>query len=525
MAQTTMTPIPVIDLFAGPGGLSEGFASVRTLANESVFDVRLSIEKDPVAHRTLALRAFFRSFENRVPDAYYDYMRGEITGDELWQSPRFADSAELALAEAHCMQLGKRDDSDVSRQVKHALKGAGKWILIGGPPCQAYSLVGRSRMKSSGPRKFEKDERHYLYKAYLKVIAEHAPSLFVMENVKGLLSSTIGGRRIFEQIIEDLSRPNGGSLKYRVIPLAASVANDLAPERFVVRAERHGVPQARHRVILCGVREDIAGQPKPLPETAHRISVNAAIGDLPSIRSVLSRETDSHEQWLEALASACARVKRAGRRFADMAEEMENSLRVSRRISSNGGRFVSFSSRQEASSNLLSWLRDPRIGGVTAHEARSHMRSDLERYFFAASFAAVRGLSPKLKDFPTTFLPDHRNVGKDGSAPFEDRFRVQLFDRPASTVVSHIAKDGHYFIHPHPAECRSLTVREAARLQTFPDNYHFEGNRTQQFVQVGNAVPPYLARQLAQSISRFLAPELVDASSPRLGSRAAFRHR
>jgi DNA (cytosine-5)-methyltransferase 1 len=165
---------------------------------------------------------------------------------------------------------------------------------------------------------------------------------------------------------------------------------------------------------------------------------------------------------------------------------------------------------------LHKWLTDRRIGGVVQHESRTHMCSDLGRYLFAAATALRTGRSPKLTDWPKLLLPDHRNVqslGDDSQEGiFVDRFKVQLWDRPSSTVTSHISKDGHYFIHPDPRQCRSLTVREAARLQTFPDNYFFCGNRTQQYQQVGNAVPPFLALQMAKVIADYLPDATAEAS-------------
>jgi DNA (cytosine-5)-methyltransferase 1 len=146
---------------------------------------------------------------------------------------------------------------------------------------------------------------------------------------------------------------------------------------------------------------------------------------------------------------------------------------------------------------------NPKLDGFTHHETRSHMRSDIHRYLFASSFAKAANTSPKLPDFPPNLLPNHENA-TDDDAPFTDRFRVQLPDGSSSTVVSHIAKDGHHFIHYDPSQCRSLTVREAARLQTFPDDYFFEGTRTQQYTQVGNAVPPWLARKIATVVLNFL---------------------
>lgn len=367
-------------------------------------------------------------------------------------------------------------------------------------------------MRSSDPKLFEKDERHFLYREYLRIIAEHAPPVFVMENVKGILSSTVHGRLIFSQILADLSRPNGGSLRYRVVPLSCpqdSVQSN--PEDFVIRCERYGIPQARHRVILCGIREDLTGSPDHLIQNDECPSIEDALSDLPPIRSRISKEEDSHQRWVGILEEACRMMGgRAGGSYHDVGRAMAANLARARKMSDLGGPYMPYRparGRPYAIRKLLrQWYRDPRLEGVTGHESRPHMRSDLQRYFFAASFALARGnVSPKLRDFPRFLLPKHRNARKMSTdTPFVDRFRVQVFGRPSTTVTSHIAKDGHYYIHPDPAQCRSLTLREAARLQTFPDNYHFAGARTQQLTQVGNAVPPLLARQIAETISRFL---------------------
>ena len=155
---------------------------------------------------------------------------------------------------------------------------------------------------------------------------------------------------------------------------------------------------------------------------------------------------------------------------------------------------------------LSDWLLDQSLTGAFNHSTRGHIAEDLHRYLFCACYAEQHHKSPSLKDFPAQLLPKHANVHKalTGSL-FADRFRVQLAGAPSTTITSHISKDGHYYIHPDPTQCRSLTVREAARLQTFPDNYYFCGNRTQQYHQVGNAVPVLLAKKIATLISSFIA--------------------
>ena len=142
---------------------------------------------------------------------------------------------------------------------------------------------------------------------------------------------------------------------------------------------------------------------------------------------------------------------------------------------------------------------------ILNHVCRNHMESDLQRYFYAACYSLVHEISPKLTLYPDELLPAHKNVkNQSGKIVFDDRFRVQCKNKPSTTIVSHISKDGHYYIHYDPTQCRSLTVREAARLQTFPDDYFFQGPRTAQFHQVGNAVPPYLAWQIACNIAKML---------------------
>lgn len=154
------------------------------------------------------------------------------------------------------------------------------------------------------------------------------------------------------------------------------------------------------------------------------------------------------------------------------------------------------------SSFASDWFCDARIGGACNHITRLHMPSDLFRYTYAACYAKLHKRSPALRHFPTDLLPDHVSVDDalEYGGYFSDRFRVQVASRPSTTIVSHISKDGHYYIHPDPLQCRSLTVREAVRVQTFPDNYLFCGNRTAQYIQVGNAVPPLLARQIGEVV-------------------------
>ena len=501
------TTYPVVDLFAGPGGIGEGFANLYANNGKSAFKTLASIERDGYAHQTLLLRHFFRSFrQEEVPDAYYDYIAGDITKDKLIQ--KYPLEWQRAESTALKISLGDETHEQVKKIIKQRLGKTRKWVLVGGPPCQAYSLVGRSRMMSNPG--FEGDERHFLYKEYLKIIIDHRPPVFVMENVKGILSAKVNGKLVIQKIVNDLSSPikaithKKNGLSYRLFSLSqdGELNGENDPKDFIVKSEEYGVPQARHRMFIIGIRSDINVQPGRL-EIKKPPSVQQIIGCMPKVRSGISRQEDSYELWQKALCSAST----SGWYKTYNRSQAKNFKKIlGRALTEIQSSSLERSSNQYRAPRVMhSWYYDDRIKSLASHEARSHMHSDLHRYLFSAIHAEALGVSPKLIDFPIKLLPKHKNVkqGREGKM-FSDRFRVQVASHVSTTITSHISKDGHYFIHYDPAQCRSLTVAEAARLQTFPDNYHFEGPRTSQYHQVGNAIPVYLAHQIAEIISEVL---------------------
>jgi len=497
--------IPVIDLFAGPGGLGEGFSSLKK-NDKQVFKLALSIEKDVNAHQTLMLRALFRSFGNKVPDSYYDYITGKITKQEFRNDKRLIKYFGEAGNEARNATLGTTAAKEIDQWIKAGIKGYSKWVLIGGPPCQAYSLAGRSKMMNSDLEKYESDSRHLLYKEYLRIIKKHSPPVFIMENVKGILSSKLNGELIFKKIIRDLGRPSK-DLEYEIRSLTLDTSsNHLEPRDYIIESELYGIPQARHRVILFGVRKDLSKKKHQVLNVQDDfVSVNEVLGSMPIIRSKLSQEPDSIKEWHKVVQATKSKLSGwDGPLKKTLINEMAKGINLAGNIKSTGAPFIEGNVNPIANQILNKWLLDPRLRGTTQHEARSHMRSDIQRYFFLSSYAKILERSPKIRELPAKLLPDHQNA-KFIDAPFQDRFRVQLGGLPSTTIVSHISKDGHYYIHPDSSQARSLSVREAARLQTFPDNYYFEGNKTSQYGQVGNAVPPFLAYQIAKIVAEFLS--------------------
>jgi DNA (cytosine-5)-methyltransferase 1 len=505
----------IVDLFAGPGGLGEGFASL-VKDGHAPFHIGISVEKEASAHRTLMLRAFLREYRVRhdaLPEQFIDFHAGLIPEPD-WSAVD-ADAWYAATDEARRLELGTEAATAAINGAIAKLRGSyDDTILIGGPPCQAYSLVGRARSRGKRGYVPEDDERHYLFREYIRVLDRLRPAAFVMENVKGMLSSTVESRLVFEMLMEDLSSlgtGNGHLYELRAIEVEdgkASLQEVAQPSDFIVRAEEFGVPQRRHRVIIVGIRSDLARRADgaSIAVSGMTRSVSDAIGAMPALRSGISRGQDDASAWRREVIEAAKLL--AGMPWGNGDDQLRDAFSSVAKGLSDGSpppRVASRLPEGYGSSNdaLLRWLERPELRAIAQHETRGHMASDLGRYLFAAVFGAVRGYSPRAADFPLALSPNHRNWQ---SGVFNDRFRVQLADEASTTVTSHISKDGHYFIHPDPMQCRSLTVREAARLQTFPDDYLFAGNRTQQYVQVGNAVPPFLALQIARLLMSALTP-------------------
>ena len=308
-------------------------------------------------------------------------------------------------------------------------------------------------------------------------------------------------------------RPDGinvrGSISYRLysvsnpnLDVLPGMEDSVRPSDFVVKAEDFGVPQARHRVIILGVREDIEELPDQLEYSQRRIGAGEVLEGLPEVRSGLSKQ-DSRQAWLVSLKQVRLQswwidVPTAVRKEMD---ETVTDL-VIPPCDKGELRFLSKVSRCKYRPE---WYEDSCLKGTLNHQARTHRIDDLWRYLFISCFARVEKRAFRIRDFPAGLRPRHRNI-EDAlqKGHFSDRFNIVPRNDPSKTVVSHIQKDGHYYIHYDPAQCRSLTVREAARLQTFPDNFLFEGNRTEQFGQVGNAVPPLLSRQIAECVADLL---------------------
>lgn len=518
--------IPVIDIFAGCGGLSEGFETTGG-PKSPAFDVRLAVDMDEAAQQTRELRSFFHQFpSNRVPTDYYDCLRGRYTPGELLDA--YPDEAEEARSRSLVWELGRVNeypDEALHKNIDKALGGSENWVLVGGPPCQAYSTIGRARNKMKSGYDPSADKRSFLYLEYLKIIGRHWPAVFLMENVTGVQSSSVNGRNVWHQMLEDLVYPaealerDGISVErrydgYQLYSLTTpSRGLDifglpvLNPSEYIVKCERHGVPQARHRVFVLGVRSDIDAEPETL-QIMETVKASAVLEGLPRLRSGITDHEDSTEEWTRILKDAPRRGwwSEVEQKLPEVTGELKSALRTLGSVPlDRGGNFVkgklTVGYRPE-------WFLDKQLRGACNHHTKAHMATDLHRYLFAAAFAKRNSQPLRLGHFPKELLPEHENARNAHKKKahwhqgFADRFAAVAANQPSRTVMSHLGKDGHYYIHYDSTQCRSLTVREAARLQTFPDNYYFCGSKGQQYRQIGNAVPPLLSHQIAEIISR-----------------------
>jgi len=439
----------VVDLFAGCGGLSEGF----TMAG---FDVIAQIEMDRWACSTLRARHVFYALKKAGKlNLYHQLLRGEqIRTDIMCKYPDLEQAISTRVIQA---TFGKEQGQTILKSIESSMNyhdATQFHVLLGGPPCQPYSLAGRSR----DPDRMEKDKRHYLYTHYLEMLQQLQPDFFVYENVPGLFSAKVDGERILKQIMDDFSMLEP---PYAITPPFEQIYND--PCRYILDSADFHIPQRRKRLILIGYKKSLEHKnPKikdifaKLQRQALRnrklghLTIDDAIGDLPPIKP-----GEGNDSWYGP--------------YPDTSVLKNYQIRM----------------REDSD-------------GIINHRSRTHMSSDLERYkFFIEHHKNGNGAATlyDLIDDRPDLIPNHKHLDK-----FLDRFRVQWWNRPSTTITSHICKDGHYYIHPDISQCRSFTVREAARCQSFPDNYKFEGPRTEQFRQVGNAVPPLLAKTIAKGI-------------------------
>jgi DNA (cytosine-5)-methyltransferase 1 len=406
-----------IDLFAGAGGLSEGFI-------KQGFSPIAHVEMDIAACYTMRTRlAYYYLKDNNRLNDYKKYLKGEISRNQLYS----LIPAEI-LNSVINLQICDENNDEIFSLIDYQLKGKETDIIIGGPPCQAYSLVGRARDKNG----MKGDKRNYLYLQYAKYLIKYYPKLFVFENVLGLKSAD-GGRYLHS--MKALFKEIGYETQVRE-----------------VEAKDFGVLQNRKRIIIMGWRVSLNINIPAFQNIEIRsCKVEDLLFDLPKLKA-----GSGIDKYMDYTLPANAYLNQT---------HIRNGLDV-----------------------------------LTQHIARPHTNQDKEIYRIAVSKWEKNKERLNYNDLPDS-LKTHQNRHS-----FFDRFKVVAAELPYSqTIVAHISKDGHYYIHPDINQNRSLSVREAARIQSFPDDYYFEGtketeNRTPAFKQIGNAVPPLLAEKIAGSL-------------------------
>lgn len=414
-----------IDLFAGAGGLSEGFV-------QAGFSPVAHVEMNQFAAQTLETRTgyFFLKSQGKL-DVYCDYIKGKMTREEFLQH-----IPEDQLKSVFCETMSDETLPALFEKIDAILteKGLSKVdVIIGGPPCQAYSLVGRAQ-SGHMEKPMAEDPRNDLYKLYAHFLQKYQPKMFVFENVMGIQSA------------------NGGATWIKVQEALREVGYEI--ECHEQNSKNFGVLQSRRRMIIVGWLKDSGLEYPKFEQKTSTATVNDILRDLPSLHP----------------------GEQSGQYGSD-----------------------------ELSNYLLETGIRTKEDVLTHHAARPNKPRDIEIYKRTIELWNDGHKRLNYNDLPEE-LKTHRN-----RKSFLDRFKVVEGDEPCChTMLAHISKDGHYFIHPDIKQHRSITVREAARIQSFPDSYFFEGPRTAQFVQIGNAVPPLMAKGLAEEIAQELEREETD---------------
>ena len=415
--------INVLDLFAGAGGLSEGFY------NEG-FNIVSHVELDKQACQTLRTREAFRFLKRVSLLDYYKYLEGKISRKELYDLIPNRDLDRVINEEISLKTLRSifaKIDNQLSEEKRKTVD-----VIIGGPPCQAYSIVGRNR----DPNRMANDPRNFLYRYYGKFLKYYKPKIFLFENVPGILSAG-NGRRL--NTIFNHFRESGYTIHHS--------------SNFLLNATNFGVAQNRNRVILVGVRKDIKLKP------SFEFNYNGT---------------------LKAEDLICHDLVKLG-------HNQGNLLR---------SEYIKEPNEYLTSSGIRNG--EPFI---TQHYSRYTNENDREIYRIVATNLIKSNKKTRYEELPNHLIR-HRNT-----KAFQNRFKAVNPKEPSQTIVAHMERDGHYYIHPDIEQNRSLTIREAARLQSFPDNYFFEGSRGAALRQIGNAVPPLMAKGLAKMIKEIFFNE------------------
>jgi len=411
-----MKELNYIDLFAGAGGLSEGFirAGFKPIAH---------VEMNKDACDTIKTRTAYHWLkENEKSRIYNDYLKSESKNkEELWKN-----IPQNLINSIINKEISDSTLPEIFETIDKKLNGNRIDLIIGGPPCQAYSLVGRAR------KDMESDPRNYLYKHYVKFLERYHPKIFIFENVPGILSA------------------KNGDYLGKIFDAVRNVGYEVAiPPNNSLNAKDFGVLQDRKRVIIIGWKKYLN-----LEYPNFEISENSF---------QISKDLFSDLKPLEN-----------GQGTLNAVEYIRPTTDYLKRTNIRNG-----------------------LDFVTQHIVRPNNDNDLEIYKIAID-QWNNGKRLNYAELPKRLIK-HANTDS-----FVNRFQVVNGKGISHTVVAHIAMDGHYYIHPDKEQNRSISVREAARIQSFPDDYFFEGSRTAAFKQIGNAVPVLMAEGIANKIKEML---------------------